>query len=169
MFSLLPERAEDGAAIDTLLDHAFGANRQERTVYKLRIGEPAPELSFVARLGSDFVGSIRFWPVVLDHGVGGVLLGPLAVEPHLRGRGIGKALVAHGLAAAARIGHGLCLVSGDPDYYGPFGFVAALPLGLRLPGPVTDGHFQVKELEPGWLALAKGEVRRPPERAEAAA
>lgn len=161
MFSLQPERAEDALAIDTLMDHAFGANRLERTVYKLRLGAPAQGLSFVARQDGAFVGSIRFWQVEMDRGVPGVLLGPLAVEPHLRGKGIGKALVGHGLAAAARMGHGLCLVSGDPDYYGPFGFVPACPLGLKLPGPVTDGHFQIKELSPGWLALARGEVRRP--------
>ena len=65
----------------------------------------------------------------------------------------------HGLEAAKRCGHGLCLVSGDPDYYGPFGFVPAEPLGLALPGPVTPAHFQVKELSPGWLALARGAVR----------
>lgn len=170
MFSLAPERAEDALAIDTLMDHAFGANRLERTVYKLRLGAPAEGLSFVARQDDGaFLGSIRFWPVQMDRGVGGVLLGPLAVEPHLRGKGVGKALVGHGLAAAARMGHGLCLVSGDPDYYGPFGFVPADPLGLRLPGPVTQGHFQVKELFPGWLALASGEVRRPFARSMAAA
>lgn len=169
MYVLQPERAEDTPAIDTLMDHAFGANRLERTVYKLRIGAPVEGLSFVARQDGAFVGSIRFWQVEMDRGVGGVLLGPLAVEPHLRGLGIGKALVAHGLAQAARMGHGLCLVSGDPDYYRPFGFVPADPLGLALPGPVMPGHFQVKELSPGWLALATGEVRRPFARSEAAA
>lgn len=169
MFSLSPERAEDAPAIDTLMDHAFGANRLERTVYKLRMGAPAPGLSFVARENGAFVGSIRFWQVEMSRGIGGVLLGPLAVEPHLRGKGIGKALVGHGLAQAAKMGHGLCLVSGDPDYYGPFGFVAADPLGLTLPGPVTPGHFQIKELSPGWLALATGEVRRPFRHAVAAA
>lgn len=169
MFSLLPERAEDGAAIDTLLDHAFGAGRRERTVYRLRLGAPVAGLSFVARRNGAFVGSLRFWPVELDHGVGAVLLGPLAVEPGLRGQGIGKGLVAHGLDAARRAGHGLCLVSGDPGYYRPFGFVAAAPLGLRLPGPVAEGHFQVTELSPGWLALARGTVRLPSGRAEAAA
>ena len=168
MFCVLPERPADAAAIDTLLDHAFGANRHERTVYKLRIGAPMPELGFVAVADGALLGSLRFWPVALDHGVEGVLLGPLAVEPHLRGRGIGKTLVAHGLEAARRAGHGLCLVSGDPAYYGPFGFVAAPPLGLSLPGAVTEGHFQVKELQPGWLALARGEVRLPQRRQSAA-
>ncbi len=169
MLTLKPERPQDGAAIEALLDHAFGANRQERTVYKLRIGQPVAALSIVARADGDLVGSLRFWQVAIDRGVGAVLLGPLAVEPHMQGRGIGKALVAHGLRQAAKAGFGLCLVSGDPAYYRPFGFVAADPLGLALPGPVTPGHFQVKELSPGWLALASGEVRRPFARSEAAA
>jgi predicted N-acetyltransferase YhbS len=98
-----------------------------------------------------------------------VLLGPLVVEPALQGQGIGKALVARGLAEAARSGYGLCLVSGDPGYYRPFGFVPADPLGLRLPGAVTAGHFQVQELVPGWLALARGLVRPAAGRAEYAA
>jgi predicted N-acetyltransferase YhbS len=159
MLLVLPERPCDGAAIDHLLDHAFGANRHERTVYRLRLGPPIAELAFVALAEGALVGSLRFWPVQLDGGAGGVLLGPLAVDPALRGQGIGKALVRHGLEAARRGGHGLCLVSGDPGYYGPFGFAPADPLGLVLPGPVTPGHFQVKELSPGWLALARGEVR----------
>jgi predicted N-acetyltransferase YhbS len=169
MLLILPERPADGAAIDLLLDHAFGANRHERTVYKLRLGPPLCELAFVAITDGALVGSLRFWPVQLDRGAGGVLLGPLAVEPALRAQGIGKALVQHGLEAAKRCGHGLCLVSGDPDYYGPFGFVPATPLGLTLPGPVTPGHFQAKELSPGWLALAQGEVRLPVAGAQTAA
>lgn len=169
MFVLKPERADDGAAIETLLDHAFGAHRQERTVYRLRLGQPLAELSVVARRRGQVVGSLRFWPVEIDRGADAVLLGPLAVEPALQGRGIGKALVARGLGMAERIGYGLCLVSGDPAYYRPFGFVAADPLGLHLPGPVTPGHFQVKELSPGWLALARGAVRPVAGRAERAA
>jgi predicted N-acetyltransferase YhbS len=169
MFALKPERAEDGAAIETLLDHAFGADRQERTVYRLRIGQPLAALSLVARRRGAVVGSLRFWPVEIDRGADAVLLGPLAVEPALQGQGIGKALVARGLSAAAGVGYSLCLVSGDPAYYRPFGFVPADPLGLRLPGPVAPGHFQVKELSPGWLALARGAVRPAAGRAERAA
>ncbi|MBM3533184.1 MAG: N-acetyltransferase [Alphaproteobacteria bacterium] len=169
MCALKPERPEDGAAIEILLDHAFGANRQERTVYKLRLGAPLAALSLVARKRGSIVGSLRFWPVEIERGADAVLLGPLAVEPALRGQGIGKALVAKGLTQAARSGYGLCLVSGDPDYYRPFGFVPADPLGLALPGPVTPGHFQVKELVPGWLALARGRVRPATGRAERAA
>ena len=169
MFSLKPERAEDGPAIEALLDRAFGANRLERTVYKLRLGQPLARLSLVARRRGQAVGSLRFWPVELESGTGAVLLGPLAVEPALRGQGIGKALVAEGLAQAASVGYGLCLVSGDPAYYRPFGFVAADPLGLVLPGPVAAGHFQAKELSPGWLALARGKVWPAARRAEAAA
>ena len=36
MFTILPERAEHGPTIDTLLDHSFGSDRSNRTVYRLR-------------------------------------------------------------------------------------------------------------------------------------
>ena len=107
MHALTPERAEDGTAIDALLDHAFGANRHERTVYQLRLGAPLAALSLVARKRGRLIGSLRFWPVEIDRGADAVLLGPLVVDPAMQGQGIGKALVANGLSAAAKIGSGL--------------------------------------------------------------
>ncbi len=160
MFTILPERAEHGPTIDTLLDHSFGSDRSNRTVYRLRENvAPIAGLCHVALAGADLVGSLRFWPVAIA-GTEAALLGPLAVKAELQGRGIGKALVKHGLAEARRLGYGLVVLVGAPDYYRPFGFVPATPLGLSLPGPVEAERFQVHELEPGWLALARGPVMR---------
>ena len=160
MFTIAPERAEHGPAIDSLLDHSFGSDRNNRTVYRLRdTVQPIAGLCHVALADNRLVGSLRFWPVVID-GESQTLLGPLAVKAELQGRGIGKALVRHGLARAAELGYGLTVLVGAPDYYRRFGFVPASPLGLSLPGPVEPERFQVLELTPGWLSLARGPVMR---------
>ena len=51
-----------------------------------------------------------------------LLLGPLAVDPECRNRGIGSALVRRALRDASRLGHGAVLLVGDAPYHGRFGF-----------------------------------------------
>ena len=53
-----------------------------------------------------------------------LLLGPLAVDPSVKGAGIGSALMRHAIAEAARLGHGAILLVGDAPYYARFGFSA---------------------------------------------
>jgi predicted N-acetyltransferase YhbS len=166
-FTIVPERPQDAALINPLLDRTFGFERTRKTVYRLReFLEPLPELSFSA-LDDDgsFLGSIRYWPIAIA-GVPAILLGPLAVEPALQGRGIGKTLVRHSLAAAEAAGHRICVVVGDPNYYRPFGFGPAVSHGLSLPGPVEPARFQVKELVPGGLAGVHGVIARAQEAAK---
>jgi predicted N-acetyltransferase YhbS len=160
-FNILPERADDAALITPLLDRTFGFDRIRRTVYRLREGiEPLPELSWSA-VDDDgsFLASIRYWPIDIA-GTPAILLGPLAVEPALQGRGIGKALVRHSLDAARAAGHRVCVVVGDPNYYRPFGFISASAQGLSLPGPVEPERFQVLALAPGALEEVYGVIGR---------
>jgi len=63
-----------------------------------------------------------------------VLLGPLAVHPAHRNRGIGTTLVRRAIARARVAGHGVILLVGDAPYYGRFGFSAAPTGGLWMPG-----------------------------------
>jgi predicted N-acetyltransferase YhbS len=161
MPNIASELAADAAAIESLLDRTFGDDRVQRTVYRLREGAlPVPGLSHVVRDRGAVVATLRFFPVRIDGTTPAILLGPLAVEPALQGQGLGRALIRHGLDEARRLDKGICLVVGDPNYYRPFGFVAATPLGLTLPGPVEPERFQAKEMLPGWLALARGPVLR---------
>lgn len=160
-FTIVPERPQDAALINPLLDRTFGFDRTRKTVYRLRERrDPIPELCFsaVAEDGG-LLGSIRYWPIAIA-GAPALLLGPLAVEPALQGRGIGKALVRHSLTAAEQVGHALCVVVGEPGYYRPFGFIPAAGQGLSLPGPVEPERFQVKELVPGALAGVHGIIGR---------
>src|SRR3546814_20811845 len=97
--------------------------------------DPLPELSFSAVADDDgFLASIRYWPIAIA-GTPAILPGPLAVEPALQGRGIGKALVRPSLAAAPQAGQRIRAVVGDPSYSWPVGFLPPLGQGLPLPAP----------------------------------
>ncbi len=160
-FTIVPERRDDAALINPLLDRTFGFDRTKRTVYRLRRGiKSIAGLRFSAVAEDDgLLGSIRYWPIDIA-GHPAILLGPLAVEPALQGCGIGKALVKHSLAAAASQDHKICVVVGDPNYYRSFGFISASAQGLSLPGPVEPERFQVKALAPGALEEIYGVIGR---------
>ena len=119
-YQILPQRADDEALLEPLLDRTFGQDRHGKTVYRLREGiAPIPELSFSAvHEDGSLLASLRFWPIRIEE-TPAILLGPLAVEPPLQGQGIGKALVRHGLTEARKQGHRICVVVGAPEYYGP--------------------------------------------------
>jgi predicted N-acetyltransferase YhbS len=156
---VLPETAEDGAAIDRLHERTFGPGRYAKTAYRLREGMPhRPELSFTARIGTLLVGSVRLSPIRISD-TPALLLGPLAVEPPFRERGIGHALIERALAEARRQGHALVLLVGDEPYYARSGF-AAVPKGrLRMPGPVDPERLLVCELVPSAFDGLSGAVR----------
>lgn len=160
-YQILAERPEDAALIDPLLDRTFGPQRLTKTVYRLReMLAPAPGLSFAAvDPDGHLLGSIRYWPILIET-TPAILLGPLAVEPRLQGRGIGKALVRHSLRAARLAGHRIAVVVGEPEYYEPFGFRPAAGYGLVLPGPVDPRRFQAQELASGALEGVRGQIAR---------
>jgi len=151
-FQIVPERPEDAALNAPLLDRTFGSQRQQKTVYRLRDGIlPLSNLCFSAiDEEGGLLASLRFWPIQIQT-ASAILLGPLAVEPALQGRGMGRALLRHGLREAKLQGHKLCVVVGEADYYAPFGFVNATAARLILPGPVDLKRFLVAELAPDSL------------------
>jgi predicted N-acetyltransferase YhbS len=133
------------AAVEHLLDRAFGADRHQRTAYKVRGAARAiSALSFAAIEDGALIGSIQCWPVTLSADDGNasdlVMVGPVAVAPERQGDGTGRRLCAHMLVAAAETGYDTALMLiGDPEYYGRFfGFSAERTAGWRLPGPVEQ-------------------------------
>lgn len=121
------------AVIEDLLDRSFGPNRHTKTSYRFRDGvPPIDSLARIAMEGEKVVGTIQYWPMLLDR-ERVLLLGPLAVEPERANQGIGRALVAASLAAAMAEGWLHVFLVGDFDYYSRFGFMPASNWGVSMP------------------------------------
>ncbi|HZH28629.1 MAG TPA: N-acetyltransferase [Azospirillaceae bacterium] len=157
------ELPTDAAAIEALLDAAFGPGRFTKTVYKLREGvDPLPELSLVARdADGRLIGSIRYWPVMLGD-TPSIMLGPVAIAAEWQGKGVGGELIRRSMARAADLGHPHIILVGDAPYYGRFGFRRDLAESLMLPGPVDPNRFLAAELVPGAMAGVSGLVGKAP-------
>ncbi len=104
------------------------------------------------------VGTARLWNVSAGPSRPALLLGPIAVHPDLRCRGLGGALVQRALEDAQRLGHRAVMLVGDAPYYERFGFSAEATGGLWLPGRYDANRFLARELAPGALAGARGLV-----------
>lgn len=55
----------------------------------------------------------------------------MSVRPELQRKGIGRALIEHGLAKLRGFGANGCVLVGDPDFYTRFGFANAPRLALE--------------------------------------
>jgi predicted N-acetyltransferase YhbS len=153
------ETPEDAAAIEAIHEETFGPGRFARTAFRLREGVPHdPLLSLVAVHDGDLVGSVRLTPIRIGE-TPAILLGPLAVRPHLKNRGIGKALMRHAMEAARQHGHAVVVLVGDLPYYWPFGFRTVPPGMIAMPGPVDPARLLVAELKPGAAERARGAAR----------
>ena len=151
MTEILVQTDTDAPRVEQLMREAFGARRFERSVWVLRPGPPVDELCLTIRDGNEIVGSLRFWEVLLGS-ERILLLGPLAVQPDLRGKGYGRLLVEAALERAKAGPWRLVLVSGEVEYYPKFGFVPAAPYGIDWPGFIEMNRLQFFELVPGSLA-----------------
>lgn len=160
-FSISNENGIDAETVETLLDDAFGIERRILTSYRLREGVvPVSGLSYAAWEGEELVGSLRFWPVLIEKTFEALLLGPLAVAPRLRGRGCGVALMEAGLDKAASLGHALVILVGDEPYYARVGFQRVPDGKLIMPGYVDPDRLLYKELSPGAFDGVQGLVGR---------
>jgi predicted N-acetyltransferase YhbS len=159
VFHIRDEAPADIAARERLLDRCFGEARFRKTCQRLRAGRRAAEgLSLVAEERGRVRGTIRLWHVAAGPDRPALMLGPVAVDPALHGRGLGSTLVREALARAEALGHGAVLLVGDAPYYARFGFSSDLTGDLRLPGPYERERFLARELAPGAFAGAAGLV-----------
>ena len=137
-FQISPLLSADRSAAEALLDLVFGRDRRSRSSYRLRAGNPpCPALSFAAWMDERLVGSVEQTPVAAG-GACALLLGPLAVLPELRGRGIGRMLLGRTLDAARVAGWPHVFLVGERDYYAPLGFGPAKTVGVWVAGEPGD-------------------------------
>lgn len=145
--------------IEAINAQAFGPGRFTRAAHFIREGGPHDQnLSFVALMGGIVVASVRLTPVVIGNR-SALLLGPLAVRPEWKKRGIGGTLMRMALDAATKAGHALVVLVGDEPYYAPFGFRMVPPGSMIMPAPVDPRRMLACELVPGALNGASGIVR----------
>jgi predicted N-acetyltransferase YhbS len=157
MVDFTAQKPADEPAIEDLLDRAFGLDRKERPSYRLRDGvAPVAGLDYVAWDGDELVGTLRFWPLVIGGATPALLLGPLAVDAAYRRRAIASTLIERGLKDARQGGHPIVTAVGELGLFGRFGFVAAAPLGIVMPG-LADGK---RLLVLGALEVATGCLAR---------
>jgi len=167
MVTIRSENAGDVAAREALLDRAYGPVRFEKPSQRLRAGR-APALAFVALDKGEVVGTVRLWPVLAGTGRPALLLGPLAVHPGRRHRGIGAALMWRALRTAREAGHAAVLLVGDASYYARFGFTADKTGDLTMPGAYEPARLLGVELTTGALEGAYGAIRAATRRRPAA-
>lgn len=111
-------------------------------------------LSRVAERDGVIVGHVAVSAVTITDGAAGWYgLGPVSVLPEHQGRGIGTRLIQSALADLEADGAAGCVVLGEPDYYGRFGFEPVE--GLVFPG-APAAYFQALSFEG---SLPQGEVR----------
>jgi predicted N-acetyltransferase YhbS len=159
MVTIREEKIADAAAREALLDEAYGAARFIKTSERLREGRrPADGLALVAVERGRIVGTIRLWHVTAGPGCAALLLGPLAVHPDCRNRGIGTTLMRRAIARARLAGHGAVLLVGDAPYYGRFGFSVEQTENLWMPGSFERDRLLGLELKPAALSEARGMI-----------
>lgn len=158
-----PEQPEHDAAIEDINQEAFGPGRFVRAAYRIRERGPHdPALSFVALQGDDVIASVRMTPIRIgddETEVQTLLLGPLAVRPVWKNKGVGRTLMRMAMEAARVAGYGLVVLVGDEPYYGPFGFRRIPYDQLSMPAPVDPARLLACELKPHSLSMVKGAVR----------
>ncbi|MQW86796.1 GNAT family N-acetyltransferase [Sinorhizobium saheli] len=139
----LTEDASHDAAIEIINEEAFGPGRFARAAARIREQGPHDRsLSFVCADAGETIASVRMTPVMAGS-VKGHLLGPLAVRPSHKNKGIGRELVRIAVEAARRKGSEAVILVGDPPYYQPLGFEKVRYGALDFPGPVDPARVLV--------------------------
>lgn len=154
------EAPADILPIQRLVSDVFPGGGESDLVMQLRENGQRT-LSLVAcNDDGELVGHAMFSPVMLNNtDLNWQGLAPVSVREDYRNRGIGSQLIREGLESLAELGYPVCVVLGDPKYYGRFGFESATAHQLRCQWEVPEGAFQVMPLLEGELSGHSGLIK----------
>ncbi|MDH0172074.1 N-acetyltransferase [Stenotrophomonas sp. GD04145] len=157
-FLIRPETPADVDGIHALTAAAFAtaehSSHTEQFIVDALRARGELSVSLLAVHEERLLGHVAVSPVSVSDGSSGWYgLGPISVLPERQGQGIGAALMRAAIEALRQQHARGCVLLGEPEYYGRFGFRAEP--GLVLPG-VPAEYFQALCLQP---PLAQGEVR----------
>ncbi len=135
-FHIRNEQTSDIQAIFNLTEIAFKdqqySSHAEQFIVNALRNSGQLTLSLVAEYNHEVIGHIAFSPVSISDGsTGWYGLGPVSVLPKYQGQGVGSKLINDGLAALKNLGAAGCVLLGEPEYYGRFGFKADSRLVLE--------------------------------------
>ncbi|MCC4223440.1 GNAT family N-acetyltransferase [Vibrio campbellii] len=161
------EAPADILTIDRLLKHAFPTEAEANLVMRLRENGKLT-LSLVACTDEgEVVGHALFSPVTLNgEDLSWQGLAPLAVHEDYRRQGIAAELIKEGFDSLRDFGYPVCVVLGDPDYYGRQGFRASEEMGFDCAWEAPQGAFRVAELVEGQCDGRSGRIDYSPEFSE---
>jgi predicted N-acetyltransferase YhbS len=153
------ENAAHNQQIEDINAEAFGPGRFTRAAHFIREGGPHDfGLSFVTLDGDTVIASVRLTRITIGS-TPAVMLGPLAVRPEYKNRGIGRRLMQMSMDASKAAGDKLIVLVGDEPYYGPFGFKMIAPGSVTMPAPVDPRRLLVCELHEGAMKHVSGIMR----------
>jgi len=145
---MISEKSEHQGQIEQILDQAFGVNRTSKISYRYRHHISAiKQLCWVVEKNKEVIGTIRYWPVTVNHMTDALLLGPLAISGSYRGQGLGQRLAAHTMNVAKDLGYKIIFLVGDHAYYHRLGFKPTVPYGLYMPDEKPE-RLLIHELVP---------------------
>jgi putative acetyltransferase len=125
--------------ISAFLHARHTSHTEQHIVAALRCAG-ALTLSLVAEVDEALVGHVAISPVSISDGATGWFgLGPISVVPQHQRQGVGSRLMREAMRVLRARGASGCVVLGEPEYYGRFGFVAYPDLVLP---DVPPGYFQ---------------------------
>ncbi|WP_416212707.1 GNAT family N-acetyltransferase [Jeotgalicoccus nanhaiensis] len=87
------------------------------------------------------------------------MLAPIAVNPGLQQKGIGKLLMNELEKRAKRFDYGFISILGHPGYYVKFGYGPASEYNIYPPFEgIPDEAFMIKEIQEGYLKNKEGTI-----------
>ena len=146
------EREDDFQEVQSLVKRAFlsakhSDGNEQDLVKKFRKSSAFVEqLSLVCEDDGRICGYILFTKNRIGSEIG-LTLAPVAVEPKLQKRGLGRLLIKRGLQIAKTMGFNFVCVLGDSEYYSRFGFKKASFWKIYPPFEVEDKNFMALSLD----------------------